>query len=166
MPLPILIFILSGDVQCYSYWCIDESYFPRRLLHGIKPARTEERIDRYLTRTIRRKQMQVYTRGSVVGRRGIEVENKPLRFHLHRAAAASSPRNFDLSFTRRKHLAILVGDRTEPTKVNANKMDPPLWRIKLERRYGNFGHFVWGLGGNKRKVVNPKKRGIKRSLSK
>lgn len=25
---------------------------------------------------------------------GIEVEDKPLRFHLHRVAAASSPRNF------------------------------------------------------------------------
>jgi len=44
------------------------SYFPRRLLHGIRPARTEECIDRYLTRAIRRKQMRVYTRGSVVER--------------------------------------------------------------------------------------------------
>lgn len=60
---------------------------------------------------------------------GIEVEDKPLRFHLHRTAAASSPCNFDLSFTRRKHLAVLAGEaRTAPTKVNANKMDPPLRR--------------------------------------
>lgn len=92
---------------------------------------------------------------------GIEVEDKPLHFHLRRAATASS-RNFDLSFTRRKHLAILPGEaRVEPTKVNANKMDPPLPRIKLERRSSNFGK-SGGFSSDKRKMINPKKRWIKR----
>jgi len=50
----------------YSHIDASMRYFPRRLLHGIKPVRTEERIDRYLTRTIRRKQMRIYTRGSVI----------------------------------------------------------------------------------------------------
>lgn len=59
------IYFIGECVRCYSHWCIGASYFPRRLLHGIKPARTEERIDRYLTRVIRRKQMRMYTRGNV-----------------------------------------------------------------------------------------------------
>jgi len=75
---------------------------------------------------------RMYTRGNVVVvHDDIEVEDKPLRFHLHRAAPRLLPSQFQSIFYEEKTFSYPGGVRTEPTKVNANKMDSPRRRIKL-----------------------------------